>query len=170
MILFGKKYHTFSGKVSYIFKKVSYFWLNARGEGAEGVGEDTKEERFWHRTRGSGAAVFPYFNILHLTADKKNATMQVSLSHRRLRIMKTPVFTRACAILAIGAGVIFAAKAEGIWVNKGFDQKSIMEKLLSKEKFYLFGMGNRPKLIWKNHCLFELKTGRVLACFGEIPA
>ena len=72
--------------------------------------------------------------------------------------MKAPVFTRVCAILAIGAGVVFAAKAEGT---------SIMEKLLSKEKFYLFGMGNRPKLIWKNHCLFELKTGRMQACFEE---
>ncbi len=28
-------------------------------------------------------------------------------------------------------------------------------------------MGKRPKLIWKNHCLFELETGRVLACFNE---
>ena len=46
-----------------------------------------------------------------------------------------------------------------------------MEKLLSQEKFYLFGMGNRPKLIWKNHCLFEMKTGRTLACFDEsLPA
>jgi hypothetical protein len=42
MILFGKKYDTFSGKVSYIFKKVSYFWLNARGEGAGGVGSGVK--------------------------------------------------------------------------------------------------------------------------------
>ncbi len=37
MILFGKKYHTFSGKVSYFFKKVSYFWLNAWGGSFEGV-------------------------------------------------------------------------------------------------------------------------------------
>ena len=60
MILFVKKYHTFSGKVSYFFKKVSYFWLMLWGERAEGVGEETKEERFWHRTRWkpkvSGAA------------------------------------------------------------------------------------------------------------------
>ena len=52
MILFHKKYHTFLKKVSYIFKKVSYFWLMLWGEGAEGVGEEAKEERFWHRTRG----------------------------------------------------------------------------------------------------------------------
>ena len=26
-----------------------------------------------------------------------------------------------------------------------------MKKLLSQEKFYLFGMGKRPKMIWKNH-------------------
>jgi hypothetical protein len=37
MILFVKKYHTFSGKVSYILKKVSYFWLMLKEEGAEGV-------------------------------------------------------------------------------------------------------------------------------------
>ena len=42
-----------------------------------------------------------------------------------------------------------------------------MKKLLSQEKFYLFGMGKRPKMIWKNHCLFELKNGRVMACFDE---
>ena len=42
-----------------------------------------------------------------------------------------------------------------------------MKKLLSQEKFYLFGMGKRPKMIWKNHCLFELKNGRAMACFDE---
>ena len=85
--------------------------------------------------------------------------------------MKAPVFTRVCAFLAIGAGVIFAAKAEGSWSNSVsatvIRGESLMEKQLSKEKFYLFGMGNRPKLIWKNHCLFDLKTGRMQACFEE---
>ena len=52
MILFVKKYHTFLKKVSYILKKVSYFWLMLKEEGAEGVGEEAKEERFWHRTFG----------------------------------------------------------------------------------------------------------------------
>jgi hypothetical protein len=56
MILFVKKYHTFSRKVSYILKKVSYFWLILKEERAEGVGEETKEEHFWHRTGGNGAA------------------------------------------------------------------------------------------------------------------
>ena len=58
MILFHKKYHTFLKKVSYIFKKVSYFWLMLWGEWAEGVGEETKEEHFRHRTRGNGVADF----------------------------------------------------------------------------------------------------------------
>ena len=56
MILFVKKYHTFSGKVSYFLKKVSYFYLILKEEGAEGVGEEIKSWRFWHRTWGRDAA------------------------------------------------------------------------------------------------------------------
>lgn len=46
-----------------------------------------------------------------------------------------------------------------------------MKEILAQEAFYLFGMGRRPKLIWRNHRLLELETGRTLACFDErIPA
>ena len=38
--------------------------------------------------------------------------------------MKTSMIIRVCAFLTIGAGVIFAAKAEGTWSNEGYDQKN----------------------------------------------
>ncbi len=38
--------------------------------------------------------------------------------------MQKSMFTRVCAFLMIGAGVIFAAKAEGTWSNEGFDAKN----------------------------------------------
>ena len=42
-----------------------------------------------------------------------------------------------------------------------------MLSLLRKEKFYLFGMGGRKKMIFKNHCLFALEDQRAIACFDE---
>lgn len=42
-----------------------------------------------------------------------------------------------------------------------------MKELLRQESFYLFGMGARKKLIFKNHCLFSLEDQRAVACFDE---
>lgn len=42
-----------------------------------------------------------------------------------------------------------------------------MRALLDQEPFYLFGMGTRRKMIFRNHCLFGLEDHRVLACFDE---
>lgn len=42
-----------------------------------------------------------------------------------------------------------------------------MKDLLRQETFYLFGMGARRKMIFKNHCLFSLEDQRVVACFDE---
>lgn len=42
-----------------------------------------------------------------------------------------------------------------------------MKKLLAKETFYLFGMGARRKMIFKNHSLVSLADGSVLARFDE---
>lgn len=42
-----------------------------------------------------------------------------------------------------------------------------MKNLLRQETFYLFGMGARKKMLFKNHCLFSLEDQRVLACFDE---
>ena len=39
---------------------------------------------------------------------------------------------------------------------------------LKRESFYLFGMGFRKKMIFKNHCLFGLEDQRVLVCFDEM--
>lgn len=42
-----------------------------------------------------------------------------------------------------------------------------MNDWIFQENFFLFGMGNRPKLIFKNHCLFDIQHQTVLACFDE---
>ena len=42
-----------------------------------------------------------------------------------------------------------------------------MNNWIFQENFFLFGMGNRPKLIFKNHCLFDIQHQTVLACFDE---
>lgn len=51
------------------------------------------------------------------------------------------------------------------WKKKKMD--SGIEKLIHEMPFYLFGMGARRKMIFCNHCLFDIFSGRLLYRFRE---